>query len=112
MANASKRKGDAWERLVVRMLRAAGFSQAARLRQTGEHDEGDVGGLAWFAVECKDDKSLSPYQMCVQADREAVAASKPYGVVVRKSPRRVPEDAVVMMSWEAFVRLAKYLEEV
>lgn len=111
MANASKRKGDAWERVVVRTLRAAGFSHVSRLRTAGVKDVGDLGGMRHFALECKNDNNMSPYAMCVQAEREAVNAGKPYGVVLKKSPRRVPEEMVVMMSYSTFVKLAHYLEE-
>jgi len=111
MANASKRKGDAWEVACVKALKEAGFSQVSRLRQNGRKDVGDLGGLEWFGLECKDDNSLSAVKMVEQADREAVHAMKPFGVVLRKSPRRPADEMVVMMSFATFVRLNKYMED-
>lgn len=112
MGNPSKEKGDRWERDLVRFLRAEGFEQAARLRQTGERDEGDltIGSPLW-ALEAKDTKSLSPWAMAIQAEEEARNAGKPFGVAVRKSPRRPTGEAVVMMTMKTWLRLVRYLEE-
>ena len=112
MPNPSKAKGDRWERELVKFLRDSGFPQAARLRQTGVADEGDltIGSPLW-ALEAKDDRSLSPAAMVAQADAEAVAANKPFGVVLRKSPQRPVSEAVVMMSMKTWVRLVRFLED-
>lgn len=108
----SKAKGDRWERDLVSFFRRWGFSQAARLRQTGEADEGDltIGSPLW-ALEAKDDASLSPWAMASQAEREASNAGKPFGVAVRKSPRRPPEEAVVLMTMKTWLRLVEFTEE-
>ena len=111
MANASKAKGDRWERALVQFFQDRGFSQAARLRQTGQHDQGDITiGSPYWAIEAKDDKGLSPFAMAKQAENEARNAGKPFGVAIRKSPRRPTEDATVIMSMGTFVRIVRYLE--
>ena len=112
MANRSKLKGDRWERDLVAYLRSVGFSQAARLRQTGERDEGDLTlGSPLWALEAKDDTSMSPWAMASQAEEEARNAGKPFGVALRKSPRRPPEECVILMTMNTWTRLVRYLEE-
>jgi len=112
MSHPSKAKGDRWERELVRFLRDSGFPQAARLRQTGEADEGDltIGSPLW-ALEAKDDKSLSPWAMAEQAEREARNAGKPFGVAVRKSPRRSTSEATVVMTMGTWLRMVRYCEQ-
>lgn len=111
MGTPSKEKGDRWERALVTYFRSQGFSQAARLRQTGEADEGDltIGSRLW-AIEAKDDKGLSPWAMAAQAEAEAENAGKPFGVAIRKSPRRPTEGATVIMTLRTWVALVRYLE--
>lgn len=110
MPSPSKEKGDRWERDLVSFLKAEGFPHATRLRQTGR-DVGDLTiGSPFWALEAKDDKSLSPWAMASQAEREASHAGKPFGVALRKSPRRGPGEAVVLMTMATWVRLVKYME--
>lgn len=111
MANPSKEKGDRWERALVTELGRQGFP-ASRVRQTGRFDQGDIylDGDSYWMVEAKNDKGLSPHAMAAQADRGAANAGRPFGVVVRKSPRRPPGEAVVMMSlntWLAVVETVR-----
>ena len=111
MGNPSKAKGDRWERALVSYFQEQGFTQAARLRQTGEHDQGDITlGSPYWAIEAKDDKGLSPYAMAEQAEREARNAAKPFGVAIRKSPRRPTEDATGIMSMKTWLRIVRYIE--
>lgn len=111
MANPSKAKGNRWENDLVKFFRSRGFVQAARLRQIGTADEGDLTiGSDWWALEAKDDKSMSSWAMARQAELEAVNASKPFGVAVRKSPRRPPSEAVVMMTMETWLRVVSKVE--
>lgn len=112
MTNPSKAKGDRWERALVEHFRSRGLPQAARLRQTGVYDCGDltIGSELW-GLEAKDDASMSPRAMAEQAERGARNAGKPFGVAIRKSPRRPTGDAVVMMTLETWLRLVIYLEE-
>ena len=111
MGNPSKAKGDRWERALVTYFRELGFVSAARLRQTGENDEGDLTlGSPLWAIEAKDDQSMSPWAMCEQAEREARNAGKPFGVAVRKSPRRPTGEAVVMMTMSTWIKLVRYME--
>lgn len=111
MSTPSKRKGDAWERALVDHFRKRGFSQAARLRQTGSRDEGDLTiGSLWWAIEAKDDKSLSPWAMASQAAQEADNSGKPFGVAIRKSPRRPTREATVTMTLDTWLALVALIE--
>jgi hypothetical protein len=111
MSNPSKSKGDRWERALVDFFRSRGHNQVARLRARGVLDEGDLTGFPLWAVEAKDDSTMSPWAMALQAEAEASNAKKPFGAAFRKSPRRPPSEATVIMTMETWLRLNTYIHQ-
>lgn len=113
MPNRNGEKGYRWEAASVKFINARleklGL-EVKRQRQTGRNDEGDLGGLDLWAIECKDDASMSPQAMAEQARREADNSGKPFGVVVRKTRGKGPHGAVAVMTIQHWLDLVEYME--
>lgn len=113
MPTPSQRKGARWEKACVDYindrLEGAGL-EVERQRQAGRLDRGDLGGLDLWALECKDDASMSPQAMAAQADREAKNAGKPFGVALRKTRGKGAQGGTVIMTMETWLDLVEYVE--
>jgi len=107
---SNNKLGADWERDVAALLREAGLP-AVRLRGSGRLATGDIGGLPLFAVDCKNQMRLTPFQWLQQVRAEAANALKPFGAVVFKKRDASAGDAVVMMDLATFAILNRYILE-
>lgn len=109
--SANKRKGDAFEREVARVLREHGWPLAERLLGLGRHrDDGDIANLVGFHVDCKaraDTAHLSVWidEVC----RECPGGSVPVVVVKRRG--KAAERAYVVIELATFAELVRELVE-
>ena len=105
--SAAKRKGSAFEREVVRYLQEHGFADAERAYGAGRpEDIGDVVGVPGVTVECKAARSIDLAAFVDEAERERLNARQPYGVAVVKRRGKSTGQSYVVLSLEAFTRLA------
>lgn len=110
VSNPNKEKGTRWERAVETHFRAEGFPEVTRIRGRGAKDEGDLGGLRSFAIECKDHARPAWHDFVRQANEEARNAGKPFGVAVVKKRQAKTEEALVVMDLATFTRLLQHIE--
>lgn len=103
--SASKRKGTAWESLIVAYLQGAGFPNVERRALTGSQDKGDVAGLP-LVIEAKNCRTTELAAWVDEASAEAKNAGVPVGVVWHhRRGRSSPGDGFVTMRGEDFVTL-------
>lgn len=111
MTNAQKAKGDRWERACVEFLRSAGL-EVERAYGAGRPDDvGDIDGISWLAVSCKDHQTLRFSQWLDEVQEQAVAARKGHAVVIAKCARRATGDAYAVMRLRDFADLVAEFEE-
>lgn len=99
-------QGARWEIDIVQSLEALGYN----VRRNTERGHADIGGLAHWAIEAKDDASMTLNDMLDQADRQAANEGKPFGVVLKKVRGRPTEESVVMLSYATWINLVRYIE--
>ena len=113
MAARSTRKGKVWERAVVTMLRAWGFSAdrtAAVLESMGGPTGVDVravredDGLR-LAVQCKVGARPNVWDAVTQCESSAHAREVPVAIVRRNQAKGRPPQTLVAMTPESFARL-------
>lgn len=103
--STSKRKGDAWERAVVDVLRRAGHVHVERGYRLGAHsDRGDVDGIVGFLIECKDCARFELGVWMDEAVREAQECER-VPVLVVKRRRADPARAYVVIELGTFARM-------
>lgn len=107
IVNPSKRKGTAFETLVVRWLQDNGFPFAERRALAGSYDKGDIAGVPGIALECKATKAFTPSEFVDEANIEAHNAGVPTGVAIVKRRGKGAGDAYVLMDLETFVELIR-----
>jgi hypothetical protein len=88
VTSPAKRKGSAFERLIVDTFRNAGY-EVDRTRAGWSDDRGDVHGinhpvLGNFTVECKNQKAMDLSGWLTELERERVANGGGLGAVVHK----------------------------
>ncbi|MGC5319333.1 hypothetical protein ACPXB5_11405 [Micromonospora arida] len=103
---AAKRKGTAFETLLVRALTAFGI-KAYRPAQAGRTDVGDLHGLSPFIGQCKAYKS---WEEAIRlgldgAEKQRVHAGEAYGVAFVKRVRRSVGEAYAVTTVATFARL-------
>ena len=108
MSNPSKEKGTRFESDIVKWLRASGWD-VWRMAQTGHEDQGDIGGLADFAIEARNRKKLELAKNVDDANDRARCKGAKFGVTIMKRQNRPTEDAYVAMDLATFVRLLQAL---
>lgn len=109
--NPNKAKGTKFETAVATYLAKHGLPEARRMASRGPRDEGDIGGIVDFAVECKDWARPDLTLFAELAKRKAVHASKEWGVTVFKRRRRPVEDAYVLTDLATFAAIVRRLKE-
>lgn len=111
--SAEKRKGDAFERDVVRVFNEYGFPHAERALGLGRHDDrGDVAGVPGFLIEAKNCARLELATWVDEAVREVIANGVRAGellvpVVVVKRRGKPADYAYAVMPLQPFVRLIR-----
>jgi Holliday junction resolvase len=105
--NPSKRKGTAFETLVVRYLQDHGFPYAERRALAGNADKGDIAGVPGIALECKATKAFTASTFVDEANIEAHNAGVPTGVAIVKRRGKGAGDAYVLMDLETFTELIR-----
>jgi hypothetical protein len=102
MANPQKRKGDKWERDVANYLTKNSGDAVTRIRAGWTDDRGDLDGLPYFAVECKDQARWCIPAWFREAEREAAAWDEPrHPLLVVKRPQLPVDDALAITTLDA-----------
>jgi hypothetical protein len=83
MTNPAKRKGDAYERLIVEYLRSEGFT-VDRTRAGWSDDRGDIHGIGGLVLECKNHKTLRLSGWLEELSVEMANAGVNMGAVIHK----------------------------
>lgn len=84
MTSASKAKGSAAERAVVKFLQANGFIHAERTRAGWADDRGDIDGLPGVTIEVKAEKRIDLAGYMGELEREMKAGKADTGAVIVK----------------------------
>ena len=106
MTTPQKRKGSQWERDVTNFL--SDYFPAIERRQAGsQHDRGDLQGVPFTVLECKDHKSWRIGEWLDRLAEQMENAKAFRGAVIIKRPRRQVSDAVVVMPLVLFAQLLK-----
>ena len=100
MTTPEKAKGSQWERDVAAYFRERGFKVDRRYGAGVHQDKGDLVGLPWFVLECKNTKQINLSKFVDEAKLEAHNADEPFGVAVIKRRQRNVKDAYVVMTLE------------
>ena len=102
-----KRKGDAFEREVVRVLRENGHPHAERTLRLGAHEDyGDIAGVPGFHIECKDQARIELGAWLKLATLEAWRIdSRPVPVLVIKRRQQAAERAYTVLELARFAQL-------
>ena len=102
--SAEKRKGDAFEREVIRVLRANGFPYAERVLRLGAHDDrGDIIGVPGFHIDCKARRRFELSTWVDEVVTEAPEDAVP--IIVLKRPGASPDRAYVIVELATFARV-------
>lgn len=105
----NKAKGTRWEVAVRDYLNAApnGNINAYRPAQEGFRDTGDLHGVPFFAVQCKDWREvMSAIREGLDGvQKQKVNAQRPFGVNIVKRARKPVADGYVVMTLADFRRL-------
>lgn len=109
MTSPSQRKGDAFERQVVKYLAERGLP-VERTRVGWADDRGDVHGLSWFTFECKNVARLNLAGWMDELAVECMHAGTLYGAVVHK--RRGTTDPAIYYATMDLQTLAELLARV
>jgi hypothetical protein len=103
--SAEKRKGDAFERDVARVLAHHGFPYAERMLQLGRHtDRGDIAGVPGFYI---DTKNQARHQLGVWVDEVCEQAGELVPVVVVKRKGRAADHAYVVLELATFAEVIR-----
>lgn len=106
MASPSARKGSQFERDVVGYLRANGHPHVERHYGAGRPDDrGDIDGLAGWAIEAKNCKSLDLAGWSDEAERERQTGRQPFAAVIAKRRTKPVGESYVVLSLATFARL-------
>lgn len=104
--SAPKRKGGAWEREVVTLLRRHGWP-AERRSLRGPDDRGDVVGVPGVVIECK---AARRFELGPWLDETVAEAARDDGalpVLVVKRPRRQVGDAFAVLRLDDLAALLR-----
>jgi len=105
MANASKKKGTAWETALVEYLKLSGFPYAERRALCGTSDRGDVAGIPGVVLEAKAEKTITLSTYMDEVATEKQNANAQVGAAVIKRRNRGPGSAYVVMPLSQFVEM-------
>jgi Holliday junction resolvase len=111
MSSPSKRKGTAYESVVVAYLNTHGFPEAERRALSGSKDKGDIAGVCSTAIETKACKTLDLAGWVDEAIAEAANAGAQFHLVVAKRRMKPVEKSYAVMELGQWVELARsYLD--
>lgn len=109
---ASRRKGAGYERDVVRWLNANGYGMAERRIPGMANDRGDISGVPYTVIECKNQRRIELGTWFTQMQQEQAEAAQALGALFIK--RRGVTDVgqhYVVVSGDTWLRmLAGYLQ--
>lgn len=104
--SAARRKGTAWESMVVEHLRANGAPHAERRALAGAKDRGDVAGIPGVVIECKSAARVELAAWLDEAETERANDRADVGVVwIKRRGRTSPGAGFVVMSGDQFLNL-------
>lgn len=106
MTTPQKRKGSEWERQVTNYL--VEYFPAIERRQAGSmHDRGDLQGIPYTVIECKNHKTWRIGEWLDRLTEQMENAKAFRGAVIVKRPRKDTANAVVVMPLVLFAELLK-----
>ena len=100
MSNPNGRKGAMAETQAVEYLRANGFPEAERRVTNGAKDRGDIGGIASFVGEVKNEKTIALSQYLKELAVEMENADADFGACIVKRRNASVKDWYWVMSFE------------
>ena len=106
MSNPNKNKGSRFELDIERALRNYGI-RAKRPRQTGHADVGDIHVGDDVVIQAKNWANLAAAMTAGVdgAQRQAIAAHRPYGIAVVKRPRKGTDEAFAIVPLRVLAQL-------
>lgn len=108
MTNRSRDKGTSWETAIVNYLREHDWIHAERRARRGNHDAGDVAGVAGVCIEAKAEKKITLREYIEETLVEQTNANAAIGVAWIKRPRKTsPGSGYVVMTGSQFIQLLK-----
>lgn len=111
MTSAQGRKGLKHENETVTYLQAEGFTGAERRRLHGKEDRGDIVGIPWLAIECKNHKRHEIARWIDEAEEEAGNAHALTGIAwIRRRGTDRSRD-IIAMTARQFMQLARAVED-
>lgn len=108
VVNASRRKGTAWESVIVDFVRGNGWPHAERRALAGALDRGDIAGMPGIVVEAKSCKEIKLAEFLDEAEVERDNDRADLGVAwIKRRGKTSAAHGYVVMSGAAFARLAR-----
>lgn len=107
MTNPQKRKGSEWERTVVNFLSDWFPTIERRYGAGAEKDRGDLQGIPFTVIECKDHKTLKLGEWLDRLDEQMDNAGAFRGVVIAKRSRKPVSEAFAVMPLLLWAELMK-----
>ena len=109
MTNRSGRLGASAETAVVAYLVANGFPEAERRVTNGPKDRGDIGGIAHFVGEVKNEKVINLPQYLRELAVEMENADADFGACIVKRRGANVKDWYFVLSLEQGVAWMRYI---
>jgi hypothetical protein len=104
----SKDKGTAWETAVATYLQESGWPYAERRALNGNHDRGDITGVAGACIEAKSASRVELAEWLKEMQTEKANANATVGAVwFKRRGKTSPGDGFVLMDGNQFVQLLK-----
>lgn len=104
--SAARRKGTAWETMIVDYLRGHGRPHVERRALNGANDRGDIAGIPSVVIEAKNAKAIDLAGWVDEAQLEAANDAADVGVVWIKRRRHLsPGNGYVVMTGDDFIHL-------
>jgi Holliday junction resolvase len=106
MTTSQKRKGSDWERQVTNFL-SDWFPQIERRMAGSIKDKGDLQGIPYTVIECKNTKKLELAAWTDHLFEQMENAGAFRGVVIAKRPRKGVSEAYAIMPLVLWAELLK-----
>jgi hypothetical protein len=109
MSNPNGRKGAMAETQAVDYLRENGFPEAERRVTNGAKDRGDIGGIANFVGEVKNEKTINLPEYLRELAVEIENAGAEFGACIVKRRNASVKDWYFVLTFEEGVAWMRYI---
>ena len=106
MTTPQKRKGSDWERAVANFL-SDWFPAIERRMAGSQTDKGDLQGIPYTVIECKNTKKLELAEWSDRLFEQMENAGAFRGVIIAKRPRKGVSEAYAIMPLVLWAELMK-----